>query len=87
MSISSSRNTSLSHILFNCLKGLQWLNHSHSEDDGEQYRIDDYTRGCIDNHIDYEKWNNHQRIESNEQIFRVMGQILGYPNSNWYTDG
>ncbi|KAF9424400.1 hypothetical protein HW555_000539 [Spodoptera exigua] len=32
------------------------------------------------NHIDYEKWNNHQRGESNNPVFRVMGQFLGYPN-------
>ncbi|UZC34538.1 RNA-dependent RNA polymerase [jopcycgri virus 1] len=34
----------------------------------------------IANHIDYEKWNNHQRKESNAPIFKVMGQFLGYPN-------
>lgn len=34
----------------------------------------------IANHIDYEKWNNHQRGEANNPVFRVMGQFLGYPN-------
>ncbi|UHK03250.1 MAG: RNA-dependent RNA polymerase [Hangzhou rhabdovirus 4] len=40
----------------------------------------DYKRITIANHIDYEKWNNHQRIESNGPVFRVMGQFLGYPD-------
>ncbi|ACU65444.1 RNA-dependent RNA polymerase [Drosophila obscura sigmavirus 10A] len=40
----------------------------------------DYTQICIANHFDYEKWNNHQRKESNGPIFRVMGQFLGYPS-------
>ncbi|ADU05406.1 RNA-dependent RNA polymerase [Scophthalmus maximus rhabdovirus] len=42
--------------------------------------LDDYSAVCIANHIDYEKWNNHQRKESNRYVFRVMGQCLGYPN-------
>ncbi|AVM87303.1 L protein [Hainan black-spectacled toad rhabdovirus] len=33
----------------------------------------------ICNHLDYEKWNNNQRGKSNNPIFRVMGQFLGYP--------
>ena len=33
----------------------------------------------IANHIDYDKWNNHQRLESTGPVFRVMGQFLGYP--------
>ncbi|AJR28526.1 polymerase [Carajas virus] len=41
--------------------------------------IDDYSSVCFANHIDYEKWNNHQRKESNGPVFRVMGQFLGYP--------
>ncbi|AGE10378.1 RNA polymerase [grass carp rhabdovirus] len=41
--------------------------------------LDDYSSICIANHIDYEKWNNHQRKESNGPVFRVMGQFLGYP--------
>ncbi|ACB47438.1 L polymerase protein [Cocal virus] len=42
--------------------------------------LDNYESICIANHIDYEKWNNHQRKESNGPVFRVMGQFLGYPN-------
>nr|QPP12221.1 polymerase [Vesicular stomatitis virus] len=42
--------------------------------------LDDYSSVCLANHIDYEKWNNHQRKESNGPIFRVMGQFLGYPS-------
>ncbi|ACB47443.1 L polymerase protein [Vesicular stomatitis Alagoas virus] len=42
--------------------------------------LDNYDSICIANHIDYEKWNNHQRKESNGPVFRVMGQFLGYPN-------
>ncbi|AJR28540.1 polymerase [Nkolbisson virus] len=40
----------------------------------------DYSNVCIANHIDYEKWNNHQRLESTGPVFKVMGQFLGYPN-------
>ncbi|AFH89680.1 RNA-dependent RNA polymerase [Vesiculovirus bogdanovac] len=42
--------------------------------------LTDYSAVCIANHIDYEKWNNHQRKESNGPVFRVMGQFLGFPN-------
>nr|WAK76932.1 MAG: RNA-dependent RNA polymerase [Rhipicephalus associated rhabdo-like virus] len=31
------------------------------------------------NHLDYEKWNNHQRKESTSPVFTVMGQFLGLP--------
>ncbi|AJR28310.1 polymerase [Aruac virus] len=41
---------------------------------------EDYNTISIANHIDYEKWNNHQRYESNHPVFKVMGQFLGYPN-------
>lgn len=41
--------------------------------------LDDYSNICIANHIDYEKWNNHQRIESNGPVFEVMGKFLGFP--------
>ncbi|AEI52253.1 RNA-depedent RNA polymerase [Maraba virus] len=41
--------------------------------------LDNYESICIANHIDYEKWNNHQRKESNGPVFKVMGQFLGYP--------
>ncbi|UAX43327.1 polymerase [Bangoran virus] len=37
----------------------------------------DYQFISIANHIDYEKWNNHQRKESNVHVFRVMGQCFG----------
>ncbi|UYL94385.1 MAG: putative RNA-dependent RNA polymerase [Hattula rhabdovirus] len=40
----------------------------------------DYKTVTIANHIDYEKWNNHQRGEANNPVFRVMGQFLGYPH-------
>uniref|UniRef100_A0AAU7KZY9 Replicase n=2 Tax=unclassified Sigmavirus TaxID=1802944 RepID=A0AAU7KZY9_9RHAB len=39
-----------------------------------------YEKITIANHIDYEKWNNHQRAEANNPVFKVMGQFLGYPN-------
>ncbi|AIR95579.1 polymerase [Yata virus] len=39
-----------------------------------------YDAITIANNIDYEKWNNYQRMESNGPVFRVMGQFLGYPN-------
>lgn len=38
-----------------------------------------YEQITIANHLDYEKWNNHQRAEANNPVFRVMGQFLGYP--------
>ena len=38
---------------------------------------DDYEYITIANHIDYEKWNNFQRKESNKHVFRVMGQFMG----------
>ncbi|UNP42116.1 L protein [Porcine ephemerovirus 1] len=41
---------------------------------------DDYEQITIANGIDYEKWNNWQRFDSNKYVFRVMGQFLGYPN-------
>ncbi|QEA08648.1 polymerase [Puchong virus] len=40
----------------------------------------DYQFITIANNIDYEKWNNYQRLESNGPVFRVMGQFLGLPN-------
>ncbi|UOX72918.1 RNA-dependent RNA polymerase [Wenzhou Rhinolophus pusillus ledantevirus 1] len=40
----------------------------------------DYNQICIANHIDYEKWNNHQRKEATGPVFKVMGQFLGFPN-------
>lgn len=41
---------------------------------------DGYKELCIANHIDYSKWNNHQRGEGNNPVFQVMGKFLGYPN-------
>ncbi|QNM37830.1 RNA dependent RNA polymerase [Thrips tabaci associated dimarhabdovirus 1] len=40
--------------------------------------IDDYTRVSIANHLDYEKWNNHQRHDATYPVFRVMDQFLGF---------
>lgn len=42
--------------------------------------LNDYSQITIANHIDYEKWNNHQRKESNGPVFKVMGQFFGLPN-------
>ncbi|APC23645.1 RNA-dependent RNA polymerase [Beatrice Hill virus] len=32
----------------------------------------------IANGLDYTKWNNYQRYDSNRYVFKVMGQFLGY---------
>lgn len=37
------------------------------------------------NHLDYSSWNNHQRLESNGPVFRVMGQFFGLPLIFWRT--
>lgn len=42
--------------------------------------LTNYDNITIANHIDYEKWNNHQRGDANNPVFKVMGQFLGYPN-------
>ncbi|QIQ19244.1 polymerase [Taiyi bat virus] len=42
--------------------------------------LNNYSQICIANHIDYEKWNNHQRKDATGPVFKVMGQFLGYPN-------
>ncbi|UCR92531.1 MAG: L protein [Apis rhabdovirus 3] len=42
--------------------------------------LDDYDFISIANHLDYEKWNNFQRMLSTKYVFRVMGQFLGYPS-------
>ncbi|AJR28515.1 polymerase [Mosqueiro virus] len=42
--------------------------------------LDTYDYISIANHVDYEKWNNHQRYESNCYIFKVMGMCFGLPN-------
>ncbi|QBQ65046.1 polymerase [Xinjiang tick rhabdovirus] len=41
---------------------------------------DNYNRIFISNSLDYDKWNNRQRMTSNRHVFQVMGQFLGYPN-------
>ncbi|AJR28438.1 polymerase [Sena Madureira virus] len=33
----------------------------------------------VANHLDYMKWNSNQRGESNNKIFRVLGEFLGMP--------
>lgn len=38
-----------------------------------------YDKITYSDHIDYQKWNNHQRGDANNPTFRVMGQFLGYP--------
>nr|QYW06855.1 MAG: polymerase [Bole Tick Virus 2] len=38
-----------------------------------------YTAVTFTNHLDYEKWNNHQRREATDPVFRVMGQFFGLP--------
>ncbi|AJR28336.1 polymerase [Muir Springs virus] len=47
--------------------------------------LDDYEKVYIANSLDYEKWNNRQRYESNEPVFTVMGKFLGYPKLISYT--
>ncbi|AIW61110.1 RNA-dependent RNA polymerase [Walkabout Creek virus] len=58
------------------LKGVMMKLLSRSDGQGTS----DYSSITIANHIDYSKWNNHQRKESNKYVFRVMGQFMGYPN-------
>lgn len=40
---------------------------------------DTYEKIYIANSLDYDKWNNNQRYESNQHVFRVMGKFLGLP--------
>ena len=40
----------------------------------------DYSEISISNHLDYEKWNNHQKYESTAPVFEVMGKFLGLPS-------
>ncbi|AJR16768.1 RNA polymerase [Zahedan rhabdovirus] len=42
--------------------------------------LDTYDKIYVANSLDYEKWNNRQRFESNNPVFTVMGKFLGYPN-------
>ncbi|AIY25911.1 RNA-dependent RNA polymerase [Lepeophtheirus salmonis rhabdovirus 9] len=37
-----------------------------------------YDKVGIANHIDYEKWNNQQRLAATEPVFTVMDKFLGY---------
>lgn len=41
---------------------------------------DGYEKITIANHIDYSKWNNHQRYESTAPVFTVLGKFFGLPN-------
>lgn len=43
------------------------------------HKSDLYSSVHILNHLDYEKWNNHQRMGATKYVFRVMGQFIGYP--------
>lgn len=45
----------------------------------EGQSTDGYDNVTIANHVDYSKWNNHQRKEANNPVFRVMGQFVGMP--------
>ncbi|APF32078.1 RNA dependent RNA polymerase [Caligus rogercresseyi rhabdovirus] len=45
-----------------------------------QQGTEGYSRISISSHLDYEKWNNHQRAESTDPVFEVMGHFLGYAN-------
>ncbi|KAG8182254.1 hypothetical protein JTE90_024187 [Oedothorax gibbosus] len=47
--------------------------------------LDSYDRVNISSSLDYDKWNNRQRLESNGPVFRVMGQFLGMPELFVYT--
>lgn len=42
--------------------------------------VGDYSQITFANHLDYEKWNNHQRYESTEAVFSVLGNAYGLPN-------
>nr|APG78763.1 RNA-dependent RNA polymerase [Hubei dimarhabdovirus virus 4] len=39
---------------------------------------DDYQKISIANHLDYEKWNNHQRHAATFPVFHVMDKFLGF---------
>lgn len=36
-------------------------------------------RITVTNSVDYSKWNNHQRGEANDPVFKVIGQFYGLP--------
>ncbi|AVJ54239.1 RNA-dependent RNA polymerase [Taiwan bat lyssavirus] len=37
----------------------------------------DYSRVTYAFHLDYEKWNNHQRLESTKDVFSVLDKVFG----------
>ncbi|ABV03821.1 polymerase [Lyssavirus caucasicus] len=37
----------------------------------------DYSRVTYAFHLDYEKWNNHQRMESTKDVFSVLDKVFG----------
>ncbi|AFQ62098.1 polymerase [Ikoma lyssavirus] len=39
--------------------------------------LTDYSRVTYAFHLDYEKWNNHQRMESTEHVFQVLDKVFG----------
>lgn len=41
--------------------------------------LNNYEKIYIANSLDYDKWNNNQRYESNQHVFRVMGKFIGLP--------
>nr|QBQ65007.1 RNA-dependent RNA polymerase [Taishun Tick Virus] len=42
--------------------------------------LSDYSQVNYSNHLDYSAWNNHQRKEATDPVFKVMGQFFGLPN-------
>ncbi|QCF24331.1 RNA-dependent RNA polymerase [Frog lyssa-like virus 1] len=42
--------------------------------------LTEYTRVTWAYHLDYEKWNNHQRHESTCDVFKVLDQVFGMKN-------
>lgn len=42
--------------------------------------LSDYSQVNYSNHLDYSAWNNHQRKEATDPVFRVMGEFFGLPN-------
>uniref|UniRef100_A0AB38Z1Q4 Replicase n=1 Tax=Corixo rhabdovirus 2 TaxID=3078403 RepID=A0AB38Z1Q4_9RHAB len=51
-----------------------------STDSQGNIEVGEFENLTISNHIDYSKWNNHQRAKGNDPVFRVMGQFFGFPN-------
>ncbi|AOZ21307.1 RNA-dependent RNA polymerase [Lleida bat lyssavirus] len=39
--------------------------------------LSDYSRVTYAFHLDYEKWNNHQRMESTRNVFEVLDKVFG----------